>query len=42
MSFKPFTEKIEKNKIGTDPEWDPEWDPDPLSRKRIRTLQTLM
>ena len=42
MSFKPYTEKIKKRKIGIcsdpDPDPDPEPDPepDPLSRKRIR------
>ena len=38
MSFKPFTEKIKKKKIGI-PEPDP--DPDPSSRKRIRNTEDI-
>ena len=44
MSFKPYTEKIKKKKIGIcsilgrdpDPDPEPDPDPDPSSRKRIR------
>ena len=38
MSFKPYTEKIKKKKIGicSDPDPEPDPDPDPSSRKRIR------
>ena len=38
MSFKPYTEKIKKKKIGiwSDPDPEPDPDPDPSSGKRIR------